>query len=256
MTETMMNEAANEQAAEVLDAVLSEPENDIGPEESGEDYSDNAAEAAARMVPLATFLGMRDEAKAVGAENAELKRIITMMQQPQMPQPPGLPPQPEGIPDPATDPAGYAQYMAMLENQAMQAEVQQAHEQLSFVESSLDAAKGHLGGKSFQEAYEVARANPQIAKEVLLHPSPGEALVALHHQLQHFKYAVQNPAGMARNSWAPPQAAPQPHSWQGAAPYQQAFMPAPLPSLAGARGGNASALAPLLSDDPIDDLLK
>lgn len=254
MTEMMMSDAGAGENAEMLDDVLSEPGHleGVGAEgmETGvEGMEPENPEQGGRTVPLATFLGMRDEAKAMNAENAELRQIIAMMQQQGQ-----LPPE-NDIPDPETDPLGYSQYMAMLENQAAQVEVQQAHEQLSQVEGSLDAAKSYLG-ENFIEAYETARANPEIARMVLMHPEPGAALVELHHQIQHMKFAGYSQPGVSQNSWGTPQAAYHQPQWGGAAPFHNTTIAAPPPSLAGARGGNASALVPLISDDPIDDLLK
>lgn len=255
MTENMMvSDAGADTSSEILDEVLSEPENQngSGPENmesrEGETGQNGEAERGERMVPLATFLGMRDEAKASRAENAELRHMLAIMQHGDVPS------QDMGIPDPASDSVGHSQYMAMLESQMAQMEAQQAYEQLGYVESSLEAAKEHLG-ESFAEAYEVARANPHVARHILNHPNPGGALVEFHHQLQRQKIVEQIPPGVPLDDWIIQQAERLPRQWPGVA-YQTSHIAAPPPSLAGARGGNASAMAHVVSDDPVDDILK
>ncbi|MEN3931405.1 hypothetical protein WJT86_10090 [Microvirga sp. W0021] len=210
-----------------------------------EAVADDENTEGVKTVPLATFLEMRNEVKASRAEAEELRRILVSVQQ-------------EGVkpPDPVTDPVAYQQHMEMQRiQQQQQQEALEAQQHLGFIESSLESAKEHLG-QDFEAAYEMARANPQVAKYILCHPNPGGALVEFHKQLQRNGVLERYPTGVLADDWLLEQSDRPNKRSNGPISYQKSHLAAPPPSLAGARGGNASVMAPVLSDDPIDDILK
>lgn len=199
-----------------------------------------------KSVPLATFLNMRDEAKAKEAEIAALQQQLAVSQKPAS--------KPVGLPDPVEDPDGYAGYMQAIEARLEQMDRQNEETRMSAVNFNLEMAEQRFG-EEFKAAYAAAQANPQVASYVLRHPNPGAALMECYRAQQRQQIAEEIPIGKSKEDWIREEYAKlQPQS--GTATTQpQPQIQAP-PSLVGAKGGSAPSIAQGVSDDPLDDLLK
>ncbi len=232
--------AAEEAQPENTETAVPDPEAEPQPEEPKEPEVE-------RTVPLKTFLDMRDENKEYKARLSQLERALAESRKPNVQQPQSS--------DLFDDPEGYAKNSLSMQDEFNSLKGQVQEQKMAFVEMSLAYAQEKMGDQVFNDAYEAAKNDARASLFILNSPNPGGALIEYHNQRQRQQILDRIPEGKSLEDWIREEAMKLPAQQ----PVQQPDKPkiaAPTPSLAAAKGSGTGAMTPVLSDDPLDDLLK